>query len=109
MADYTSGKDASYVKPFLIPDEELRPRDNSGGIDWDPYTQQWDDGGYVTGSKSHLSASGGEDRESINAERGAGRRGSREDASYGAPHESTSMPKEYANKRSTSKNGREEV
>jgi len=52
--------DAATIKPKFVPDEALKPRDDSGGISFEPYTQQWDDGGYVTGgAKAHLSASGG--------------------------------------------------
>lgn len=59
--DYLSGEDASYIKPKLIPDYELLPRDDSGGPEWDAYTQEFGDGGYVTGDKAHLSARGGMD------------------------------------------------
>ena len=53
-------KDAAEISPKLVPDEDLLPRDNSGGIDFTPYTQQWDDSGKVTGGdKAHLSATGG--------------------------------------------------
>jgi hypothetical protein len=58
---YLSGEDASYIEPKLIPDYELLPRDDSGGPEWDPYTAEFADGGYVTGDKSHLSARGGKD------------------------------------------------
>jgi hypothetical protein len=52
--------DAATIKPKLIADYLLQGRDDSGGADFDPYTGQWDDGGYVFGgAKSHLSASGG--------------------------------------------------
>ena len=54
-------KDAAGITPKLVPDYELLPRDDSGGPEWDPYTQQFGDGGYVTGDKAHLSASGGSD------------------------------------------------
>lgn len=58
---WASGSDAAYIKPRLIPDYELLPRDDSGGPEWDPYTQEFGDGGYVTGDKAHLSARGGSD------------------------------------------------
>lgn len=58
---YEKGRDASYIKPKLIPDYELLPRDDSGGPEWDPYTQEFGDGGHVTGDKAHLSAKGGKD------------------------------------------------
>lgn len=57
---WAAGSDAAYIKPKLIPDYELIPRDDSGGIDWDPYTAEFGDGGYVRGGdKAHLSAKGG--------------------------------------------------
>lgn len=46
--------DAAGIKPRFIPDAELLPRDDSGGPDWQPYTQQFGDGGYVQGQKPHL-------------------------------------------------------
>lgn len=58
---WNSGRDAAYIKPRLIPDYELLPRDDSGGPEWDPYTAEFGDGGYVTGEKAHLSARGGRD------------------------------------------------
>jgi hypothetical protein len=58
---YAKGDDAAYIKPKLIPDEELLPRDDSGGPEWDPYTQEFGDGGEITGAKAHLSAKGGSD------------------------------------------------
>jgi hypothetical protein len=54
-----TGRDAADTRPFLIPDFELLPRDDSGGPEWTPYTQEWGDGGYVTGPKAHLSPGGG--------------------------------------------------
>ena len=65
---WNSGNDAAYIEPKLIPDYELLPRDDSGGPEWDPYTQQFGDGGYVTGEKAHLSARGGRDDEMENDE-----------------------------------------
>lgn len=62
MADrWNSGSDAAYIKPRLIPDYALQGRDDSGGPEFDPYTQAFGDGGVVTGAKAHLSASGGSD------------------------------------------------
>ncbi len=58
---YMTGKDASYIKPKMIPDYELLGRDDSGGPDYQPYTQVFGDGGKVHGAKAHLSASGGSD------------------------------------------------
>lgn len=47
------------MTPKLIPDDELLARDNSGGIDFDPYTAKWGDGGKITGGpKPHLAPSG---------------------------------------------------
>lgn len=60
---YLSGEDAAYIKPKMIPDYELLPRDDSGGPEWDPYTAEFGDGGYITGDKAHLSARGGRDDE----------------------------------------------
>jgi hypothetical protein len=59
--DYLSGEDAAYIKPKLIPDYELLPRDDSGGPEWQPYSAEFGDGGYVIGNKAHLMARGGED------------------------------------------------
>lgn len=57
-------RDAADIRPKFVPDFELHGRDDSGGIGYQPYTAQFGDGGRVTGSKSHLSASGGgSDRE----------------------------------------------
>ena len=56
---YLSGQDAAYIEPKLIPDYELLPRDDSGGPEWDAYTAQFGDGGYVTGDKEHLAARDG--------------------------------------------------
>lgn len=79
MADWNSGRDAAYIKPKFVPDEALHGRDDSGGIDFDDnYTQQFGDGGKVTGgAKSYLSASGGstpafKGGEESNAKRRAG-------------------------------------
>lgn len=52
-------RDAAEMKPRLIPDDKLLPRDDSGGPGFDPYTAEFDDGGRVTGAKSHLSVGGG--------------------------------------------------
>ena len=65
---WNSGSDAAYIEPRLIPDYELLPRDDSGGPEWDPYTQQFGDGGYVTGEKAHLSARGGKEAPELNDE-----------------------------------------
>jgi hypothetical protein len=58
---WTEGNDAAWMKPKLIPDYELEPRDDSGGPEFDSYTAEFGDGGYVTGDKAHLSVSGGRD------------------------------------------------
>lgn len=63
MADKITGNDAAYIKPKLIPDFELLPRDDSGGPEFNPYNAQFGDGGFVQGAKAHLSASGGTDDE----------------------------------------------
>lgn len=42
--------DAAGKTPNLIPDEELLPRDNSGGLDYkNTYTAHFGDGGHTTG------------------------------------------------------------
>lgn len=51
--------DAVGIKPKLVPDYELLPRDDSGGPDYEPYTMEFGDGGYVLGEKSHLSTDSG--------------------------------------------------
>lgn len=51
--------DAAGISPKFIPDDELLPRDDSGGMEFEPYTAMFGDGGRVTGAKAHLSASGG--------------------------------------------------
>ena len=56
-------RDAAGMTPRLIPDYELLPRDDSGGPEWDAYTQQFGDSGFVVGNKAHLSVSGGKDDE----------------------------------------------
>jgi len=53
-----TGIDAADTRPFLIPDYELLPRDDSGGPEYAPYTAEWGDGGYTTGPKAHLSPYG---------------------------------------------------
>lgn len=58
---YATGKDAASIKPKLIPDFELLPRDDSGGPEYQPYTAEFGDGGFVHGEKAHLSAHGGKD------------------------------------------------
>jgi hypothetical protein len=51
--------DAVSIKPRFIPDEALLSRDDSGGMEYEPYTAAFGDGGHVTGAKKHLSVSGG--------------------------------------------------
>lgn len=58
---YLSGEDAAYIEPRLVPDYELLPRDDSGGPEYDPYTAEFGDGGFIVGDKAHLSARGGSD------------------------------------------------
>ena len=55
---WASGSDAAYIKPKMVPNDELLARDDSGGPDYQPYTAAFGDGGYVTGEKPHLSAHG---------------------------------------------------
>lgn len=64
-------RDAAEMKPRLIPDYELLGRDDSGGPDFQPYTQKWGDGGRVTGAKAHLSVSGGKDDPEVGDEQGS--------------------------------------
>jgi hypothetical protein len=52
-------KDAADMKPKFIPNDELLPRDDSGGPGFEAYTAEFGDGGRVTGAKSHLSVTGG--------------------------------------------------
>lgn len=53
-------RDAAEMKPRMIPDYHLLPRDDSGGWDYQPETAQWGMGGVVAGGdKKHLSVSGG--------------------------------------------------
>lgn len=54
-----NSKDAAGIAPKMVPNTNLMARDDSGGPDYDPYTQQFGDGGNIQGAKSHLSASGG--------------------------------------------------
>ena len=58
---WASGSDAAYIKPKLVPNEELLARDDSGGPDYQPYTAAFGDGGFVTGEKAHLSAHDGQE------------------------------------------------
>ena len=83
-----TGRDAAEARPFLIPDYELLPRDDSGGPEWQPYTQEFGDGGYVTGMKSHLTPRGpgrgddsleGDEQRSTVQERNKGRGGAEPD------------------------------
>lgn len=93
---YEKGSDAAYIKPRLIPDDELLPRDDSGGPDWDPYSSEFGDGGYVTGDKQHLSAHGGsedkEERDEVSAE-------PRERSARAAGHEKHGAPSAPARSR----------
>ena len=78
-AGYAGGRDAATMKPRLIEDFQLLPRDDSGGPDWEPYTAKFGDGGRVTGAKDHLSVRGGEEDSTSGDElsKSARRRGSR--------------------------------
>jgi hypothetical protein len=80
---YAGGNDAATMKPRLIPDYQLLPRDDSGGGDYQPYTAQFGDGGFNSGgAKRHLSVSGGDEdklegdeQESTNRARDKGKGG----------------------------------
>lgn len=75
------GKDAAEIEPKFVPDEELLPRDNSGGLDFNPYHAKFGDGGFVTGPKSALSADGaGAPQTDEMVERKAGEKGNRKPA-----------------------------
>jgi len=52
-------KDAAEIAPKFVPDDQLLPRDDSGGLGWQPRTAKFGDGGNPMGPKSYLSASGG--------------------------------------------------
>lgn len=52
-------KDAAGIAPKFVPNTNLMARDDSGGPEYDPYTQEFGDGGNVIGAKPHLSVSGG--------------------------------------------------
>lgn len=62
-------RDAAEIKPKFIPDMQLLPRDNSGGLDWEPRVEVWGDGGKPVGAKSYLSASGGDEKSEGGGER----------------------------------------
>ena len=48
-------RDAAEIEPKFIPDDKLLPRDDSGGLGYEPHTGQFGDGGMVKGGdKSHL-------------------------------------------------------
>lgn len=53
-----TGKDAAEIAPKFVPDDQLLPRDNSGGIDYTPSTAKFGGGGDVIGPKPYLSAGG---------------------------------------------------
>lgn len=63
MAGYkrNPGNDAATIRPKLVPDNDLLPRDDSGGLGYNPYTAQFGDGGYSPGlnEKKHLMPRGG--------------------------------------------------
>lgn len=54
-------RDAAEITPKFVPDDSLRTRDNSGGIDMESLNHSvgWDEGGRVIGPKAYLSAGGG--------------------------------------------------
>lgn len=65
---WETGKDAAYIKPKLVPNDELLARDDSGGPDYQPYTAAFGDGGFVHGEKPHLSTGAGMEDEVIGDE-----------------------------------------
>lgn len=55
MAQQYSGQsDAATMKPRMLPDDELMPRDNSGGPGFKKMTGEFGSGGKVQGPKSSL-------------------------------------------------------
>jgi hypothetical protein len=42
---------AAWIKPVIVSDEAVWPRDDSGGPDFRPYAAEFSDGGYITGEK----------------------------------------------------------
>lgn len=83
---YVMGDDAAYIKPKFVPNTNLMARDDSGGPDWDPYTQQFGDGGEIRGDKPHLSASGGTADEIEGTEISDKKRTAGYDKESGLPH-----------------------
>lgn len=78
MVEKITGNDAAYIKPKLIPDAELLPRDNSGGLDYEPRNGAWGSGGDPVGPKASLSADGkGASQTNEMAERSRGEKGTR--------------------------------
>lgn len=59
MAKVYNSTDAAGIKPKFVPNDNLMARDDSGGPEFDPYTAQFGDGGYIQGEKPHLTANGG--------------------------------------------------
>jgi len=51
--------DAAGIKPKFVPNTNLMARDDSGGPEYDPYTQEFGDGDSRIGAKPHLSVNGG--------------------------------------------------
>lgn len=78
--DNSRGKDAAEIEPKFVPDDQLLPRDNSGGIDYEPRTAQFGGGGDIVGEKSYLSASSGTSAKDEMSERKMGERGYRKPA-----------------------------
>ena len=84
---YKSGSDAAYIRPKLIPDGNLRPRDDSGGLGWHPHSGDWDDGGFILGgAKAHLSPGGGETRIHERRDTDSDGRGNEEIVDHRGPH-----------------------
>ena len=93
-AGYVSGEDASYIKPKLIPNDELLARDDSGGPDYQPYTAAFGDGGFVVGEKPHLSTGAGEEDEPDGDEINSTEAARNKNVSPKAPKSSTKEAKE---------------
>lgn len=61
---WEAGESAAWSKPMTMDYEELTPRDDSGGPDYEPYLAMFGDGGVVEGDdpKNHLGPEGSGER-----------------------------------------------
>ena len=58
--NWARGTDAAYIEPKFVPDLSLLPRDDSGGLDYEPHTGGFGAGGDIIGPKAYLSAGSGQ-------------------------------------------------